>query len=70
MAGCPFDAFRKVALWRVLLFVFDTSACHSEELWLMPSMVNAGIRYIEENDYPVRGTYGFSSGTAGAGQGY
>lgn len=26
-----------------------------------------GIRYIEENDYPVRGTYGFSSGTVGQG---
>ena len=21
----------------------------------------SGIRYIEENDYPVRGTYGFNS---------
>jgi hypothetical protein len=29
------------------------------QLFLLMSTIAAGIRYIQENDYPVRGTYGF-----------
>ena len=76
LAWCSFCSW-----WAMLLHVYVGNAYIADlptkcavllsfQVWCLILMFCAGIRYIEENDYPVRGTYGFSQATAGSGQGY